>query len=265
MTPLLLDAPPRPHVSAPAPRPRPVVGAWPRPAAPRRRLGLVVSLVLHAGALAAAALWAGASPAPAERTLRVAQMLVPEAPAEAPSEPEEAELLEAPEIAFEPEPLAVVEPEEEPPLVDLELEPAIEAPSIDPWRETLWSPPTDRRRRSPPPPSAPAPTPASVAQPPLPVRAPAPSPAPAAPRPVAAGPVRTPDLPMTASLASLPRPLTVHLILTVEPDGAVSRAVVEAGSGWAAFDEAARQWVVARWRFGAGSLRFRTRVPFHLR
>jgi outer membrane biosynthesis protein TonB len=39
---------------------------------------------------------------------------------------------------------------------------------------------------------------------------------------------------------------------------------VESSSGIAAFDEAARAWVLARWRFEAGPQRFRTRVPFRL-
>jgi TonB family protein len=66
-------------------------------------------------------------------------------------------------------------------------------------------------------------------------------------------------------LAGVRRSLTVTLILRLAEDGSVVAATVETSSGHPGFDEHARAWVLARWRFEAPGRAVRTRVPVHYR
>jgi len=237
-----------------------------------QRWPLWASLALHV-AVAGAAIALQTRPAPVASAPRATDLgiLAPEriqedAPNASPEE-ELPELLELPPMpveapcedpAFcEPSPAP---PEELPAPVEEPISP-LAAPTLADVRPRPRPPPTPPAVAVAPAPSV-APAPAALAAPP------APPPSPAAtsvgPRRTSPHPARAPDLPMNARLAGLPRGLVVGLILTVEQDGRVTDVRIERSSGAAVFDDAARAWVLAHWRFEAGAQRFRTRVPFRM-
>jgi TonB family protein len=53
------------------------------------------------------------------------------------------------------------------------------------------------------------------------------------------------------------------LLLRLDAEGRVVDAQVESTSGHGAFDEHARTWVLANWRFAPPGQAVRTRVPVH--
>ena len=249
----LLEPPP---AAAVAPRPAGRKGSAPRPRWPLwTSLGLHVLVAVTAIALHAAPARVTAAPRAAD-----VGIVLPEAPAE--QAPDAAPEEELPEL-LEPPVLAPEVPCEDPTLCEPSLAPFDDIPGPTSEPIPLLPGPTfaDVRPRA-------RPTPTTIAVAPAPPAPPAPQPsqvpANVGPRRAAPSPTHAPDLPMDARLAALPRGLVVGLVLTVEQDGHVTDVRVETVSGAPLFDEAARAWVLSRWRFRASPERCRTRVPFRL-
>ena len=248
-------------------------------ARPRRVLAWSISLALHAGVGVLAGIhWSRAEPGP--RAIPAMSCLPGPAAREdrfedeAPPPPED--LPETPTDATPPPDVEAADVVEEP---FLELEPIAEAPEapIPDGPPVLLPPPSAPR----PAPTTPAPArePSASPQPPASAPPPAAARAPALPsaRPPAASapsgargpgtlrPTRLPDPPYTRALQGVRTQLTVALILRLDADGSIVGAEIERTSGHAAFDEHARTWVLAHWRFEPPGRVVRTRIPVHYR